>query len=148
MRQPREARTEVEWTLPVTIGRVGHDPPIPRGTVVRCLYDHVHLYDELETERERLHPYPADRQVMMQDAGVGIVIDVAWHVEWLDLARAMNIRFCSSTHRHHLRDVNQEMWYYVAFRKGLFWARWNWLEVVTDPPPDAEELRKKALRCR
>lgn len=131
----RETRTLVEYTLPVTIDRRGHDPVIPRGYAVKCVYDNsVNLYDDLDSEKERPYPFPEERRVTMHDAGVGLVCDHRYHVPYLELCRARLDPVYDSTRKvHHLIDVTEDLWYYVMFRKGYFWARFDWLEVVTQP---------------
>lgn len=133
-----ESRQEVDYTLPVTITRLGHDPIIPHGTVIKCVCaNDVNLYDELDSETDRLYPFPAERRVTMKEAGVGLVLDHRFHVCPLELVRA-RLRF--SEKKHHLEDVYEHLWYCIMFRKGHFWARYNWVEVVTHPV-DVESAR-------
>jgi len=131
MKQPRDTRDNVEFTLPVTITRLGHDPIIEHGTAVQLKYKNsVNLYDELNSEIDRPHPFPEDRRVSMQDAGPGLILDHRYHVCPLELMRA---RLRSSRGKLELEEVYQHLWYCIMFRKGHFWARYDWVEVLLKP---------------
>lgn len=127
----REAREEVDYTLTVKISRRGHDPVISHGTAVKCTHNNdVRLYDELETEIDRPYPFPEDRCVTMKNAGVGLVLDHRYHVSHLELMRA---RLRTSRGKLELEEVTEDLWYCIMFLKGHFWARYDWVEVVTQP---------------
>jgi|SRR5581483_343225 len=128
----REKREEVDHLLAVTITRCGHEVPIPHGTAVKCIYRGVNLYDELETEIARPYPFPEERGVTMDEAGVGLVLDHRYHISHLELMRArIDPIFDSKKTKPRLSDVTEDLWYCIMFRKGHFWARYNWIEVLT-----------------
>ena len=130
----REKREEVDYTLQVKIERWGHEPIIPHGHAVRCLYDDtsVQLYDELETE---IYPFPKDRRVTMKEAGVGLILDHRYHVPHLELMGAELSSEFDYKQRNKLRltGVYEELWYCIMFVKGHFWARFDWIEELTQP---------------
>jgi len=131
MKQPREVKTDVKHTLEVSIQRMGHDPIIAHGTAVQCTYKNsVRLYDELDVETNRPYPFPEDRYVTMEEAGAGLVLDHRYHICPLELARA-SVKYRQD--RFRLEDVYEHLWYCIMFLKGHFWARWNWVEVLTQP---------------
>lgn len=126
----RSVRSEVDYVLPVTIVRRSHEPCYKNGTLVKCVWENdVHLYDTLDDEDSwRLSD---EHKLKMRDAGAGVVSGTAYHVGNLELRKARLDPVYSSTRtKHHLLDVSQDLYYYVAFRKGLFWARFDWLELV------------------
>lgn len=135
MKQPREASSEGTLTLECTINQVGHTPPIPNGTFVKCVHDTSNSFMRTELP-EKVHIEVPEEKLTMSEAGVGSVIDHAWHVEPLEMCKAELSPFGSVgwSKPPHLRNVTRHMWYLIAFRKGFFWARWNWIEILLEPP--------------
>lgn len=118
--------------LECTIDRQGHEPPISNGVFVNCIYSHVNMHSELPGKEHVIEEQLLD----MSDAGVGSIIDHVWHVEPLELCKAELTPFGSIgwSKPPHLSNVTCHMWYLIAFRKGFFWARWNWVEILLEPP--------------
>ena len=121
-----------------TIVRRGHNPPIEKGTFVKPAWEgNVMLYADLEEEKRNEHEATLsfEKRVMMKDAGVGIVIDHRWYVSPLEFTR-VRIDPVYDSHKNvpHVIDVTEDMWYCVAFKKWLFWLRYNWVEIVDQPP--------------
>jgi hypothetical protein len=134
MQQPKETKCDVDFTLPVKMTRLGHEPIIQHGTAIRCIHDHVNLYDELNSEINRPHPFPPERRVVSGDAGVGLVFDHRYHVCPLELSRvSLSRRFVVNTTEYRLEDVYQNLWYCIMFKKGHFWARYDWIEIILQP---------------
>jgi hypothetical protein len=122
------------YQLVCTIDRRGHDPIIPRGHAVKCVYDHVevNMFTRFVDDTRQLRD---DEKLMMKEAGVGLVIDHTWHADPLALLGRARIdpRITVARHVPHLCDVTEDLWYYVAFTKGIFLARFDHIETVTEP---------------
>jgi hypothetical protein len=145
--RPRIVQFDVDYNLPVTVTRRGHDPVIPRGQVVGCTWPvDVHLYSDLE-DAKRTYPTPRDAMLSMKAAGIGIVVGDAWHVPHLELMRARLNPIQGASSKHHLIDVSQDLYYWVAFRKGLFWARYDWIEPV-DRLTDLDQISEQEAVAR
>ncbi len=126
--------SEVDYTLPVTITRLGHEPIIPHGHAVKCIHGFVNLYDELNSEIDRNIPemFLTERRATGAEAGVGLVFDHRYHVCPLELTKA-RLKFDRGKQKHHLEEVCEHLWYCVMFKKGHFWVRYDWLETLTMP---------------
>jgi hypothetical protein len=132
---PKEARGTRVITLAVSCPTLAHVPPIGNGTFVKCTYDEgPALYKTLG-----YHDYrktQPDERLLMGQAGVGSVIGHDFYLCPLELGHAQmkpptfdTLTGLNSPAK--LDDVWMHMWYCVAFRKGLFWVRYDWLRVVS-----------------
>lgn len=137
MRHTPTKREDVEYELKCTITRRSHDPVIPRGTFVKMVHDHaaVNVYSALDMDSQNAKS--TSDSLRMNEAGVGSIVEYAWEVDKYDLNRAKidpvsdHRRFEEGRGRH-LLDVYEDLWYLVAFTKGMFWCRFDWVDVVND----------------
>lgn len=135
----RFAYTSVDFKLACSITRRGHAVPIPNGTYVKCVYDRAiaNLYAKLGAAVAGDHLTPDFEKVQMKDAGVGSILDHSWHVCPLELSRArMSAPRCDANGQIGAAEIHgayDDMYYLVAFVKGMFWARFDWVEVVREP---------------
>ena len=133
---------DAPFEVSCTITRRGHKKPIPNGTLVVCNkpWAHVALILDLKENvfvgrRER--GIVEEQELYMNEAGVGSIIDHAWHTCPLELCRA-NFTPPNYDYKAHqtvpakLTNVYEDMYYYVAFLKGMYWARWDWIDVLRD----------------
>lgn len=138
MPRPELDRVRVPLVLQCTIERRGHADPIPNGTYVKCIYAEAtaamtsDLDDDVFTARRN------GTRLRMNEAGVGSVICSRWHVCPLELChgRIAPPGYNYNTGMHtpaHVSEVYEDLYYCVAFLKGLYWARFDWIEVITAP---------------
>lgn len=137
-----ERAYETRWIprqIEALICRRGHIVPIPAGVFVQThLGAGVNMYTTLGEKRSK-YQIPDDEKLTMGDAGVGSVVAHDWHLCPLELNSSeidppsYNTGDPSNPHAAKIHGVYEHMWYLVAFKKGLFWARWNWIEVITEP---------------
>lgn len=113
------------------IETLGHDPVMEPGTVVELVYPtaSVSLFDTLCPDLTLGVPV---KRLPMYEAGVGIVAGRAWHVDPLELRKA-SLDPSALGPLPLLRGVSKVMWYWVAFKPGLFWARYDWIRSVEGP---------------
>lgn len=134
----------VEVTLPpVEIQKVGHQEPFAIGTVVKTVYDipSFYLFDELShpdawlpiSERDPKH------HVIWKTCDRALIVGHTFHVDPRDLrkyADTIRVRDFATAPRME-GAARMHMWYNIALKTGLFWARYDWLEKCPlDPPRD------------
>lgn len=114
-----------DYTLEVTIPRRGHVPPIPNGAMVRCVHNAGAVYMDLDPSDD------PSRRLDMKQSLSGVVVDRVWHVDHLELMRAeIDPVNRNGRRKLALRNVFQDLHYHVMFSKGLYWARFDWVEEV------------------
>lgn len=117
---------EVEYMLPVTICRRGHVPPFPFGTIVKCMYPGLSLYDALDEKDQR-------NKLQMSPERVGLVVDTAWHIGGILEMHRIKVHSVNGSERPRVAEPCLDLWYHLEFKEGRYWARYNWLEVVLEP---------------
>lgn len=124
-----EVDDTVNWTIPVTMRRRGHVPPIPSGAMVRIVHKSILVTSCLDAPYEALD----DPNVFLRldEAVHGLVVERVWHADLNELKRGeLDPVIDSRRIRPHVRNVNVDLYYRVMFPRGLFWARYDWLEEV------------------
>ena len=127
--------------VPIRIKRYGHIPVFENGAMV-VVNSHVVLYGQLE------EPFvgPSYKGYNQEKHNLfGIVVDRVWHYCEADVIRQIPTHLSPGGYGDvDEQNVRRELpptlrsnhggcvflWYHVMFHEGLFWVRYDWIDVT------------------